>query len=338
MNDATEIVELAVAVPLQEVGEIDRHTYLGSSDCAAVLGLGAYGATPLTVYMKKIGEQVEELDPKHQLFLMRRKRWEGPIVEMLREEFDGEIVNVNQRYADPEFPFLAAEVDFEWVDGDGATQSGEIKTCSPFAFGESQGWGEEGSSDIPVHYAAQVMFSLMVTGRQTCIVAAMVGLDSMIFYRVERDDEVIADMRARCVAFWNDHVLARIPPEPINLDDVMRLTLKMRGRPVEADDVMAENLRKLKQVRGSIATMNDEKDDLMFQVGTAVWKSWQADPNAPPKDNASILRGGIEIARWNAQSTTRIDAKSLRESEPEIAAKFSKTTTSRVLRFVKPKQ
>ena len=331
---------------LENVGEIDRRTYLGSSDAAAVLGIGAYGATPLTCYLKKIGEQVEELDPKHQLFLTRRKRWEGPIVEMLREEFDGKIVAVNHRYTDPEFPFLAAEVDFEWADADGVIQSGEIKTCSPFAFGEAQGWGEEGTDQIPIHYLAQVMFSLMITGRQTCIVAAMVGLDTMIFYRVERDEETITEMRSKCVAFWHDNVLARVPPEPVSLDDVMRLTLKMRGRPVEADDAMLKHLHDLASIRASIAAFEGDKEDVMFMIGAAVLKQWGIDQPVTTKksaiepaqvaDNAVILRGGVQIASWALQNTRRIDADKLRELHPEIAAACSKTTPSRVLRIKKP--
>lgn len=334
------------AVALANIGEIDRKSYLGSSDCAAVLGLGAYGATPLTVYMKKVGEQAEEMDPKHQLFLTRRKRWEEPIVQMLREEFDGKIVAINHRYADPEFPFLAAEVDFEWADADGVIQSGEIKTCSPFAFGDKQGWGEAGTDQIPVHYCAQVMFSLMVTGRQTCIVAAMVGLDTMIFYRVERDDEVIKEMRAKCVKFWTENVLKRVPPEPINLPDVMRLTLRMAGRPVEADDAMVKNLRDLADIRGQMAAFEGEKDDVMFKIGCAILKAWGVtepalrepgviDAGQPPVDNAVIMRVGQQIASWNLQRTKRIDADKLRELHPEIAAACSKTTPSRVLRFKK---
>ena len=56
------------------------------------------------------------------------------------------------------------------------------------------------------------------------------------------------------------------------------------------------------------------------------------------KDNAVILRAGEQIASWNLQNTTRIDAKQLREEAPEIFGKFSKTTPSRVLRFKKPKE
>lgn len=317
--------------------EPDRKSYLGSSNAAAVMGLGAYGNTPLTCYLAKIGEGQEEMDPKQRLFLERRKRWECPIVEMLKEEFGGNVVAINRRYIDEAHPFMAAEIDFEWADADGVIQNGEIKTVSPFAFGEKHGWGEAGTDQIPVHYAAQVMFALMVTGRQSCIVAAMVGLDQMTFYRIERDEEVITEMRARCAHFWEEHVIKRVPPDPISLEDCMRLTLRMKGRPIEADDELFEHLRDLNGIREEIRTLEGNKDEVMFQIASAILKSWGATEGEPPTDNAIILRAGQEFASWNLQRTTRVDAKRLKSEAPDVFAKFSKTTPSRVLRFKKQK-
>jgi len=322
---------------LENVGEIDRTTYLGSSNAAPVMGLGAYSATPLSVYFAKIGEAEEEMDPKRKLFLERRKRWEGPIVEMLREEFDGNIVAVNRRYRDPEYDFLAAEIDFEWRDQDGSIQNGEIKTCSPFAFGEKDGWGEAGTSDIPVHYACQVMFSLMVTGRQTCVVAAMVGLDNMIFYRVERDEETIASMRERMVSFWRNNVLARVPPDPVSYEDCLRLTLRMRGKPVEIDDKIAASLRLLKELREEAQSNEGAQSEIKFEILNFIRKAWLLEPTAEVADNAVLLSGGIKVASYNAQSTTRLDGARLKEEKPDIAAAYSKTTKTRVLRLAKSK-
>lgn len=315
--------------------EYDRRQYLGGSNAAAVMGLGAYGNTPLTVYLSKIGQTPEEADPKRELFLQRRKRWEGPIVEMLREEFDGNIVAVNRRYRDAEHDFIAAEIDFEWQDHDGSIQNGEIKTVSPFVFGEAHGWGDAGSADIPVHYAAQNMHGLMVTGRRTCITAAMIGLDNMVFYRIDRDDETIAEMRQRLVSFWRDNVLAKVPPEPVSLEDCMRLTLRMRGKPVEIDDEIEDLLGKLKSIRASKKLFDDDEAGIKFEILNFIRKQWALDPGAAVNDNAVLLRDGRQVASYNLQTAIRIDVESLRQQEPEIAARFSKPSKTRVLRIKK---
>lgn len=320
---------------LVDVGDLDRATYIGGSRVAAILGLDAYGKTPLSEYLAITGQVDTQIDPKTLAFFEWRKEWEPIVIKRVKREFDAHIVRVNQRYRDPEYDFLAAEIDAEWADENGEIQNLEIKTVHPLAFGEKGGWGDAGTDEVPINYAAQCQWGLMVTGRQVCVLVAMAGIDTFVFYRIVRDDELIAEMRERCVRFWTENVLAGVPPEPVTLEDVMRLTLRANGRPVQADDDLFEAIRAVRGIRESIKAMDAEKDDLMFKIGLAVWKQWKADPENPPKDSALILRGKTPIATWNLQRTTRLDAKALREAEPDVAAKYSKTTPSRVLR-IKP--
>jgi predicted phage-related endonuclease len=296
--------------------------------------------TPYTVYLKKTSDQREELDPKKEKFFRRRKRWEPVIVEMLREEFEAEIVAVNQRYVDPEIPFLAAELDFEWRDADGKVQNGEIKTVHPLAFGEKQGWGEAGTDEIPVQYAAQVMHGLGVARRDVCIVAAMIGLDDMIFYRLTRDgyEQTIADMRAKCVRFWNEHVLAGVPPDPQTWEDMMRLFARVNGRPVECTQEIVDALDKLRALRGSIKAMEDEKETVTFEIADFVRRGWGIqDPETPAQtiDNAELRWNGLPIATWKKQRGAHLDQKGLREAHPEIVAEFTREHWFRPIRFKK---
>ena len=321
---------------LQNVGDIDRRTYLGGSDAAAVLGLDPYGKTPLTVYLAKIGELGGTPDPDREKFLKRRKRFEEPIVAMLREEFGGEIIATNARYIDPEHGFLAAEIDFEWADADGVIQNGEIKTVSPFAFNEGAGWGEAGTDQVPVHYHAQVMHGLMVTGRHVCILAALAGLDTMVFYRIERDEETIAALRAAEVKFWREHVEARVPPEPVTMADAQRLFARRNGRPVDLDDETAEALANLRKVRAAINAHEGEKADLELQVAKAICKAWGVpEGDEPPKDAAELFHNGRKVATWRRGRSTYLDQKALGAAHPEIRAEFTRETNFRAFYFPK---
>lgn len=331
MDRATDT--LAVLPP-----QTDRRRFLGGSDIAAVMGLGAYGRTALSVYFSKIGEAPDELDPDKRKFLERRKRWEGPIVEMLREDFDAEIVAINQRYIDPAHDFLAAEIDFEWRDpADGSIQNGEIKTVSPFAFGEAQGWGEAGTDEVPIHYAAQVMHGLGVTGRRTCIVAAMVGIDNMVFYRVERDEETVQNMRARAVEFWTRNVLAKIPPEPQDMADMMRLYSRVNGKPVIVTGEVRELVEQLRQVRASIKSFELAEEEIAFKICDAVRAQWGVQPDEDPQDNAALICDGVTIATWKKQRGATLDQKRLRAEKPEIVSAYTKEYFFRVLRPAKAK-
>lgn len=323
-----------------EVGELDRKTYIGGSRVSAVLGLDPYGKTPLTEYESIISEQEGKIDPEREKFFAWRKEWEPIVIKRIEREFDAKIVAVNKRYRDPEHKFLAAELDFEWLDPTtGLIENGEIKTVHPLAFNERGGWGEAGTADVPVNYSAQCMHGLGVMGRRKTVLVAMAGIDTFVHYNIERDDEVIAAMRARCVSFWIDNVLARLPPDPVSLDDCMRAMKRLRGKPVEADEQMYDWLTKLKALRETANAMEGEESELKFNIALAVLRAWgYPDPElALPgvKDNALITHAGAEIATWNAQSTARIDAKALRKEKPDIAALFTKSTISRVLRFKK---
>lgn len=318
----------------QDVGAIDRRTYIGGSDAAAVLGLDPYGKTPLTVYLAKLGESQGITDPEKLKFLARRKRWEGPIVEMLREEFDGKIVATNARYVDQEHGFLAAEIDFEWADGDGVVQNGEIKTVSPFAFNEGAGWGEAGTDEIPVHYHAQVMHGLGVTGRQTCIVAAMAGLDTMVFYRVERDEDTIADMRSAMLAFWNEHVLAKLPPEPITMGDVARLMNRRNGRPVELAAEIAEAFANLREVRQQMKALEGDEAELELKVAKAICAEWGiAEGTEPAADNAILTFEGRTLGTWKKGSGSHLDQARLASEHPEIKKAYTVPHYYRTFRF-----
>ena len=89
----------------------DRTKFLGGSDAAAVLGISPW-RTPLDLWRDKVQPAMpENADPARMRVLERGKRMEPYIVDLLAAETDLAILARNQRYVDPEFAFLAAEID-----------------------------------------------------------------------------------------------------------------------------------------------------------------------------------------------------------------------------------
>ena len=199
------------------VGAIDRATYLGGSDAAAILGLSKW-ATPYQVWLKKTGQAVEEpADKQREKVLKRGRKLEPYVLEMLIEELEDRGHDVQgirvstpddpNRYQDAELPFLAAEIDVE-LKVDGEDVNGELKTVHPFAAKE---WGEQGTDDIPAYYTAQVMHGLMVRPKRISVVGALIGADDLRVHLVERDDEIIAGIRRMEVEFWRMVETIRCP-------------------------------------------------------------------------------------------------------------------------------
>lgn len=227
----------------------DRRHLLGGSDIASIFGVSPWKSA-LDLYEEKTAPEfvVPEVEPKREKLFRRGKKLEPWIVELLQEEQGLKIGCRNQRYADPVFPWMQAEVDFEFGQ-DGMVYNGEAKTVSPFA---AQEWGEEGSDELPLPYCLQAMWGLMITVRPVCLVAPLIGADDLRTYYVKRDEDLIAAMREKAIKFWQDHVLKRIPPAPQSAKDVHKLLFKYGGFPVVNDPVIMDLLPKLRQCKEAV--------------------------------------------------------------------------------------
>lgn len=283
------------------VGEIDRQTYLGGSDVAAILGVSPW-MTSFMLYQKKIGAFVEEVTPAKQKIFDRGHRWEPIVVEMLIDELrdrghDVEIIARNQRYQDPEYPFLAAEIDLELLV-DGEEVNGEAKTVNPFA---AKLWGEEDSDDIPIYYAAQVMHGLMIKPRRRTVIAALTGFDDKPrVHWIERDEETIAGIRSREIAFW-DRVQNRTPPEPTDPEDVKWLYQRDGGMAIEASNDILELCQHLKDLKTSAKAQEGQIELVAARIKTfmgtaAVLLGPDGKPLATWKNNKDGIKTDFEAA------------------------------------------
>lgn len=331
----------------------DRTKFLGGSDSAAVMGLSPW-ATPVELWQQKTGRvQKPEPDRAQMKRFERGHRLEPFIRDMAVDKLralglEVELITFNERYVDPEHPFMSCEIDFELrltgeieIGGNPVVFDGEHINCdakSVTGFARKK-WGEEDTEDVPIEYAAQFMFGLMVTGRRYCLVAALRSFDDVDVFWTVRDDETIAAMRPKLVSFWVDHVLADVAPDPLVFDDIKALFPNDDGKSVEADQDTADKVDRLRSVKAQIKALEGIEESLKFDI--AEWIS----PHA-------LLRwGGKEIASWKGQNDSRLDQKLLAEAElyrrneksgafellENPVAAFTRTKVIRVLRLKKPK-
>ena len=295
----------------------DRTTYLGGADVAAVLGLSPW-LSPFMLYQKKIGAYVEEVTPAKQTIFDRGHRWEPIVVEMLVDELrdrghDVEIIARNQRYQDPEYPFLAAEIDLE-LRVDGEEVNGEAKTVSPFAV---KAWGDEDSDEIPIYYAAQVMHGLMIKPRRRTVIAALTGFDDKPrVHWIERDDETIAGIRARELEFW-ERVQTRNAPDPTVIEDVKWLYQRDGGTVLEADDDLLALWTELKSAKDEAKNAEAHTELLSTKLKIRMG------------DAASLIHRGKLLATWkNNKDSVKTDWKSAYLDLGPTAEHIAKFTTT----------
>lgn len=304
--------------------EIDRSTIAGGSDVPAILGLSAW-RTPYDVWLeKKSLAPRAEITPEQRRRFERGHRLEPVVVDMLLDRLvdeghDVELLRRNARYVDHEYPFMSCEIDFE-LRLDGEHVNGDCKTVHPMA---AKKWGEELSGDVPLDYAAQFMYGLGITGRNRCIVAALIGMDDLMIFFVERDNVTIAAMRARVVQFWRECVLADVMPDPVDYADCYAMYQQANGGRIEATDEVRNDVFKLADVRRQLAELGRREQTLKKEIAEFM------------KPNAYLTREGREIATWKNQPLTVFDEKLFAEKHPKLYARYRHTRQIRVLRTKK---
>lgn len=322
--------------PLATV-EADRSKFIGGSDIAAVLGVSPW-KSPYELWEEKTHRKPKEVpSPEQQKRFDRGHRLEPVVVDMLLDRLQAEGLQVellarNERYVDPEHAFMGCEIDFElrvtgeveidgqvrWLDGEHI--NGDCKTVHPFA---AKKWGDEGSDQVPIEYAAQFMFGLGITGRQLCICASLIGMDDLLIYWVERDQETIDGIRNRVHQFWTECVIAGVEPDPIDFDDCKEIYKKANGSSIEATTEVRDAVYRLAEVKSKLKSLEEQEEALQFQITDFM------------RPHAFLTAGGHEIASWKNQDHTSLAQKDMKEQEPEMYARFKRVKEIRVLRLKK---
>ena len=292
--------------------QVDRRKFIGGSDIAAILGISPW-ATPLDVYLEKTGECEREINFEQQKRLDRGKRMEPYVIDILEEETGICVTRRNQRYSLPEYPYMSCEIDAESRCG----LNIEIKTTSEF---NKKSWGEEGTDDIPVFYTAQAMWGLMITGKQECVVAVLIGSDNFKTYYIKRDEEVIKHLFEKAKAFW-EMVEAKTPPPPVNEKDIAALFPKDDGKHIECGDDIYNLYQQAKNIREEIRMLELAKDNLDTQI------------KAYMKDKSTLIYRGNTVATYRTQHTRRFNLEDFKNDNPYLFNDYTKTTESRVLRI-----
>lgn len=287
----------------------ERRTGIGGSDVAAILGLSKW-KTPLDVYMEKTGQAPPQPETEPM-------RWgtllEPVILREFSERHGVRVVREDGIKRHPRHGFMLASLD-GWAPELPAVV--ECKTAR-----SADGWGEPGTGEIPAYYQTQVAHYMAVTGAAIAFVPVLIGAADFRVYKVDRDDEFIGDIIEAEAAFWNDHVVAGVPPEPINAADAARLWARDNGETVEVAGELADDVEELRALR-------EQAKDLEERIGSIEDRLKLAFMDA-----SSIAHGGKVLATFKAQTRKSIDLKALTAANPTLAEQFARESTFRVLRL-----
>jgi putative phage-type endonuclease len=286
-----------------------RRTGIGGSDVAAILGLSRW-KSPLDVYLDKTGQAASTAETEPM-------RWGTLLEPVILAEFSRRtgvtVEKPRDIIRDPGFPWMLASLD-GWAPELEAVV--EVKTART-----SDGWGDDGSGEIPAYYQTQVAHYMAVTGATIAFVPVLIGASEFRVYQVERDEVLIRDMVEAERVFWHDHVLAGVPPEPVNAADAARLWSRDSGETIEVAGEVADDVEELRHLKAQAKEIEERIGSIEDRLKVAF------------RDASAIAYGGKTLATFKAQTRKGFDSKALVAAHPDLAEQFRTETTFRSLRL-----
>jgi putative phage-type endonuclease len=181
-----------------------RRTGVGASETPAIIGESPY-ATAWKVWLQKTGrapsETTERSQAGHGL-----EEW---IARTAAARIDGFVsMRKGTTHAHPLHPCVLATPDYELVIEDALATYDALLECKAVGFRVRHHWDD----GVPTYVEAQVQQQMEVRDRERCFVAAHLDGTSVELYTVERDRAVGAWLVEQATRFWEDHVLADVPP------------------------------------------------------------------------------------------------------------------------------
>jgi len=283
-----------------------RKQGIGGSDAGAVCGLNPY-RTAMQVYQDKTSEETEEIDNE----AMRQGReFEDYVARRFTEATGKKVRRANAMFYHEKYPFMLADVD-RMVVGENAGL--ECKTASSYMVDK---WKDE---KIPLSYQIQCLHYMAVCGAEAWYIAVLIYGKEFKYYRIERDEEMIADLIRIEEDFWQNYVLKRQIPSP----DGSKL----------ADSVIAEYYKQTIAETIPLTGFNEKikrRQELSEIIGKMDTEKRQIE------QELKLYLGEAEIAEneqyrvsWKAVQSNRLDEKRLKEEQPEIYEKYKKSVLSR---------
>ncbi|SDL28910.1 YqaJ viral recombinase family protein [Streptomyces indicus] len=197
------VVVLDADAPREEWHAI-RRTGLGGSDLPAICGLNPY-TSPLEVWLRKTGQPVPRREDPildeaalmgHALEPITATRFTA-ITGLIAEPHPGTLRR-------PDMPHAIVNLDLTTEEN---SELGvvELKSRSSYALND---WLD----DIPIDVQVQIQWQLAVTGWTFGYAAALIGGQRTLVHRLERDEQMIADLYAIADEFWGWVTTGQRPP------------------------------------------------------------------------------------------------------------------------------
>lgn len=328
-----------------------RRTGIGGSDVAAVLGLNPW-KTPLDVWNDKLGlsEDKGMSEPAY---------WGTVLEDTVAREFQQrtgmKVQKVTHQFVDPECDWMIANIDRAIINREIAKKvrplldveeieryanitgverpintdiAFEAKTANAFTadlWGPSQELEIKQNNlrtehEIPLYYETQIQWYCGILRLRGMYLAVLIGGSDFRMYWIDARPDVFQVIKEKCSAFWNNHVLTKTPPEPINIEDVLKLYGRSNGKAIEAQGDLAINYGEYARLNGEIKELKKQQDAVKAKIAIDM------------KDNEILTLDGKKVLTYKTQTSKRFDSDSFKQEHLNDYFDYLKESSTRVMR------
>ncbi|MEW2568420.1 lambda-exonuclease family protein [Streptomyces sp. NPDC047070] len=284
--------------------EAARREGIGGSDVAALFGLAGKWSSPRHVYEEKHGRptfretEPAEIGREIETFVARMFTKRSGLKTRMPS---GMIQNLER-------PWMRANVDRYVVDGEGRIVAPlELKNRSEY---QAEDW-EDGVPDGPL---LQLHWYLAVGGWDHGYVAALVGGNKLRWFRIERDEEIIAEIVEHCEAWYQRHIVEGFPPPADGLEATTNLLARLwEVQPEKVVDVPADKAEALVAREARAAERVKVAEEQLRTV----------------QNEMRLLAGDAEIVRaagrpaWTVKQNSTFSPKRFHADFPALAVQFT---------------
>jgi predicted phage-related endonuclease len=287
---------------------LDRKLGLGGSDIAPIMKLSQW-CTPLDVYKDKMNPAAIYEEESEDL--KRGARVEKYILQEYSEVNNYALETNLPPFIDPEYPFMRGNIDAKVV-GQNVIVEAKSTKC-PIAK-----W-EEG---IPEYYRTQVAYYAMLTNAERVDVPVLFSNWQYACFTYWRDLEYEAQIRGAVIDFWNNHIVAGIPPEPSTPAELQEVYPKLEtAKTIKADSDIREKINIWQEAAIRRRELEKQEEKLKIEI-----QNFMGD--------ASVLDAGFCKVALKERTATRLDAGRLKEAMPELYREYSNDNTYRILQII----
>lgn len=272
---------------------------IGSSDVATIMGCNKWN-TPYQLWLDKTGR----VQKGEENFLMRMGHKLEPVIAGLWSEETGKRIIPGTEeeyvYVHPEFDFLRVSPDREF----GLDKPDGILECKSTQM-------EVSADDLPPYWFCQVQYQMGISQIEYSNIAWLRQGREFGYAEVIFNPDFFSYMVDEVKKFWNDHVLADVPPECSNVQDISLRYQHSEDKCFEAGESLLITYTKLKEIRKTKAELEEKEFVLKEQLQIAM------------QDSDRLTYNGETLCTWkSSKDGLKFDEKKFKADYPDLYKQY----------------